>query len=261
MVRRPARVGSVRLRCGGASPGDAFSTLDRRSCRCVSVEEAADRSPRSSAIGWGRATCPASSPAPCVIHAYCREPRWTHEARTGRARPSDHARSAPRRAPAPTDLRELPVDDDGLDVEAGIRRADHARGVYVTPSHPLGVAMSVSRRMQLLDWACRRGAWIVEDDYDSEYRYDGRPLAALQGLDRDARSLPLSSASSGAPSRSSAATLECTSSRVCRRGPMIVRSRCAPCAPVCPSPGCPRATRGRGDRAWCSASGRRDPAR
>jgi GntR family transcriptional regulator/MocR family aminotransferase len=83
----------------------------------------------------------------------------------------------------------VPVDDDGLDVEAGIRRADHARGVYVTPSHqyPLGVAMSVSRRMQLLDWACRRGAWIVEDDYDSEYRYDGRPLAALQGLDRDAR--------------------------------------------------------------------------
>ena len=83
----------------------------------------------------------------------------------------------------------VPVDDDGLDVEAGIRRADHARGVYVTPAHqyPLGVAMSVSRRMQLLDWACRRGAWIVEDDYDSEYRYDGRPLAALQGLDRDAR--------------------------------------------------------------------------
>jgi GntR family transcriptional regulator/MocR family aminotransferase len=90
---------------------------------------------------------------------------------------------------AGVEIVPVPVDDDGLDVEAGIRRADRARGVYVTPAHqyPLGVAMSMSRRKQLLDWACRRGAWIVEDDYDSEYRYDGRPLAALQGLDRDER--------------------------------------------------------------------------
>jgi GntR family transcriptional regulator/MocR family aminotransferase len=83
----------------------------------------------------------------------------------------------------------VPVDDDGLDVDAGVRRAEGARGVYVTPSHqyPLGSAMSAARRVQLLDWARRAGAWIVEDDYDSEYRYDGRPLASLHGLDRDAR--------------------------------------------------------------------------
>ena len=83
----------------------------------------------------------------------------------------------------------VPVNDEGLDVDAGIARADHARAVYVTPSHqyPLGVAMSAPRRMQILDWARRRGAWIVEDDYDSEYRYGGQPLGSLHGLDRDAR--------------------------------------------------------------------------
>jgi GntR family transcriptional regulator/MocR family aminotransferase len=83
----------------------------------------------------------------------------------------------------------VPVDDDGLDVDAGVRRAEGARAVYVTPSHqyPLGSAMSAARRVQLLDWARRAGAWIVEDDYDSEYRYDGHPLASLHGLDRDAR--------------------------------------------------------------------------
>jgi len=61
--------------------------------------------------------------------------------------------------------------------------------VYVTPSHqyPLGVTMSASRRLQLLEWARRSGAWILEDDYDSEYRYESPPIAALQGLDRDAR--------------------------------------------------------------------------
>jgi GntR family transcriptional regulator / MocR family aminotransferase len=61
-----------------------------------------------------------------------------------------------------------------------------ARLVYITPSHqyPLGVTMSLSRRLALLQWAARTGAWIVEDDFDSEYRYAGRPLAALQGLDQ-----------------------------------------------------------------------------
>ena len=69
------------------------------------------------------------------------------------------------------------------------QRAPHARAVYVTPSHqyPLGVTMSLGRRLQLLAWASRQRAWIVEDDYDSEYRYAGRPLASLQGLDRDDR--------------------------------------------------------------------------
>jgi GntR family transcriptional regulator/MocR family aminotransferase len=85
----------------------------------------------------------------------------------------------------------VPVDHDGLDVAAGIARAPDARAAYVTPSHqyPLGTVMSAPRRLQLLDWARRRGAWVLEDDYDSEYRYDGQPLASLQGLDRDARVL------------------------------------------------------------------------
>jgi GntR family transcriptional regulator/MocR family aminotransferase len=83
----------------------------------------------------------------------------------------------------------VPVDDDGLDVAAGIARAPHARVAYVTPSHqyPLGVVMSAPRRLELLDWARRRGAWLFEDDYDSEYRYDGQPLSSLYGLDGDAR--------------------------------------------------------------------------
>ena len=86
-------------------------------------------------------------------------------------------------------LVPVPVDDEGLDVAAGIRRSPRPRAIYVTPSHqyPLGVTMSASRRLRLLDLARRRGAWILEDDYDSEYRYDSLPIAALQGLDRDAR--------------------------------------------------------------------------
>ncbi|HTE49921.1 MAG TPA: PLP-dependent aminotransferase family protein [Kofleriaceae bacterium] len=83
----------------------------------------------------------------------------------------------------------VPVDDEGLDVDAGIARAPDARAAYVTPSHqyPLGMLMSARRRLQLLDWARRRGAWLFEDDYDSEYRYDTQPIASLHGLDGDAR--------------------------------------------------------------------------
>jgi len=83
----------------------------------------------------------------------------------------------------------VPVDDDGLDVDAGERLAPHARLAFVTPSHqhPLGAAMSVRRRLALLDWARRADAWILEDDYDSEIRYEGRPLPAMQGLDDDGR--------------------------------------------------------------------------
>jgi GntR family transcriptional regulator/MocR family aminotransferase len=79
----------------------------------------------------------------------------------------------------------VPVDDEGLIVDAGIARAPQARLVYLTPSHqfPLGVTMSLARRLALLDWAKQAGAYLVEDDYDSEYRFVGRPLAALQGLD------------------------------------------------------------------------------
>jgi GntR family transcriptional regulator/MocR family aminotransferase len=86
-------------------------------------------------------------------------------------------------------LVPVPVDGEGLDVAAGIRASPRARCAVVTPSHqyPLGATMSASRRLQLLDWAEAAGSWIVEDDYDSEYRYDTRPVAALQGLDRNAR--------------------------------------------------------------------------
>lgn len=83
----------------------------------------------------------------------------------------------------------VPVDDDGLRVDIGERRAPHARMAFVTPSHqhPLGVVMSVQRRIALLQWARRAEAWILEDDYDSEIRYQGRPLPAMQGLDEDER--------------------------------------------------------------------------
>lgn len=79
----------------------------------------------------------------------------------------------------------VPVDNEGLDVAVGIVRCPDARLAYVTPSHqfPLAVTMSLSRRLALLDWAKKSNSWILEDDYNSEFRYSGRPLAALQGLD------------------------------------------------------------------------------
>jgi len=82
-------------------------------------------------------------------------------------------------------LHPVPVDQHGLRVEDGIRRCPDARLVYCTPSHhaPLGVTLALPRRLELLAWAAQRGAWIVEDDYDGEFRYDGPPLPALQSLD------------------------------------------------------------------------------
>ena len=81
------------------------------------------------------------------------------------------------------------VDAEGLNVAAGAKQCGGARAALVTPSHqyPLGVTMSASRRLQLLDWAESNGSWIIEDDYDSEYRYEGMPVTSLQGLDRNAR--------------------------------------------------------------------------
>jgi GntR family transcriptional regulator/MocR family aminotransferase len=83
----------------------------------------------------------------------------------------------------------LPVDRDGLRVDAGVRRAKQARLAYVTPSHqyPSGVMLGLDRRVALLAWAASQGAWIIEDDYDGEFRYAGLPAAALQGLDRAGR--------------------------------------------------------------------------
>jgi GntR family transcriptional regulator / MocR family aminotransferase len=82
-------------------------------------------------------------------------------------------------------LQPIPVDAQGLVVAAGLRTAPRARAAFVTPSHqfPTGVALSMSRRLELLAWARRHGAFIVEDDYTSEFRYSGPPLASLQGLD------------------------------------------------------------------------------
>jgi GntR family transcriptional regulator/MocR family aminotransferase len=79
----------------------------------------------------------------------------------------------------------IPVDQHGVDVAEGIRRAPNARAVFITPSHqfPKGVVLSMARRLELLAWARESGAFIVEDDYASEFRYGGRPLASLQGLD------------------------------------------------------------------------------
>jgi GntR family transcriptional regulator/MocR family aminotransferase len=86
-------------------------------------------------------------------------------------------------------LIPVPVDAEGLEVKEGIRRCRGAHAVYVTPSHqyPLGATLSVARRIQLLSWASRGGAWVIEDDYDSEFRQGIRPIACLQGLDTDAR--------------------------------------------------------------------------
>lgn len=81
----------------------------------------------------------------------------------------------------------VPVDSDGLDVDWGAFHYPKAKLVYVTPSHqlPLGMTMSLQRRLALLAWAKQRSAWVIEDDYDSEYRYNGAPIASLQSLDKN----------------------------------------------------------------------------
>ncbi len=80
----------------------------------------------------------------------------------------------------------VPVDAEGMNLERGTRRWPRPKLVYVTPAHqfPLGVTMSLRRRLALLEWARKAGVLIFEDDYDSEYRYSGRPVPAMQGLDR-----------------------------------------------------------------------------
>jgi GntR family transcriptional regulator/MocR family aminotransferase len=83
-------------------------------------------------------------------------------------------------------LSGLPVDAEGADIS---RATVGARAVYVTPSHqfPLGLTMSMRRRLALIDWARETGGWILEDDYDSEFRHAGPPLAAMQGMDDSGR--------------------------------------------------------------------------
>ena len=86
----------------------------------------------------------------------------------------------------PARIVPVPVDDLGFDSTIAEHQCRCPKLIYVTPAHqfPLGATMPVHRRLLLLDWARRTGAWIFEDDYDSEYRYAGRPIPALQGFDR-----------------------------------------------------------------------------
>ncbi|QDD67076.1 PLP-dependent aminotransferase family protein [Herbaspirillum seropedicae] len=88
-------------------------------------------------------------------------------------------------------LTPVPVDEEGMEVATGQQLAAKAGFAVVTPTHqsPLGMAMSLPRRLQLLDWASRNRAWVIEDDYDSEFRYHGQPLPPLKSLDRDGRVL------------------------------------------------------------------------
>lgn len=83
----------------------------------------------------------------------------------------------------------VPIDEFGFSLEAALALAPDARLAIVTPSHqfPLGTVLSLPRRLALLNWAERTGNWIIEDDFDGEYRYSGRPLAPLRALDRTGR--------------------------------------------------------------------------
>lgn len=87
------------------------------------------------------------------------------------------------------DLIPVPVDEEGMCVDYAKRNCCDARLAVVTPAHqsPLSVSLSLPRRLALLEWASANDAWIVEDDYDGEYRYQGRPLPALKSLDTDGR--------------------------------------------------------------------------
>ncbi|WMY76648.1 PLP-dependent aminotransferase family protein [Buttiauxella selenatireducens] len=82
-------------------------------------------------------------------------------------------------------LHPVPVDGEGMQIEYGIEHFPDARFALLTPAHqsPLGVALSLTRRHQLLDWAAANQSWVIEDDYDSEFRYHGKPLPPIKSLD------------------------------------------------------------------------------
>src|SRR5215469_1348172 len=86
-------------------------------------------------------------------------------------------------------LVPVPVDHDGMNIATGMALKEDAKAAVVTPSHqyPMGWTMSAARRMQLLNWAQTSGSWIIEDDYDSEFRYESRPISSLQGMDANSR--------------------------------------------------------------------------
>ena len=92
---------------------------------------------------------------------------------------------------AGAELIPVRVDSEGLNIETALKRTPQARMICVTPAHqsPTGVSLSLARRLALLTWATQHGGWILEDDYDSEFRYDSRPLPALKSLDDAGRVL------------------------------------------------------------------------
>ena len=86
-------------------------------------------------------------------------------------------------------IAPVPIDHEGIQITSLNALGSKVRAAYVTPSHqyPMGTAMTATRRLELLEWAARHSAWILEDDYDSEFRYVSRPLGALQGMDAHER--------------------------------------------------------------------------
>jgi GntR family transcriptional regulator / MocR family aminotransferase len=86
-------------------------------------------------------------------------------------------------------IAPVPIDHEGIQIEPLHALGSKVRAAYVTPSHqyPMGTAMTATRRLELVEWATRHSAWILEDDYDSEFRYVSRPLGALQGMDAHER--------------------------------------------------------------------------
>ena len=100
-----------------------------------------------------------------------------------------------RKAFESAETRIAPIDVDAQGIRLDLLRADRsgANCVYVTPSHqyPTGVTLSLERRLDLINWAAEHGKWIIEDDYDSEFHYDGVPTACVQGLDLNQRTIYL----------------------------------------------------------------------
>jgi GntR family transcriptional regulator/MocR family aminotransferase len=84
-------------------------------------------------------------------------------------------------------LIPVPVDQEGMSIAAGRRQCAHPKAVYVTPGHqfPLGVTMSLERRLALISWANEAGVYVIEDDYDGEFRFAGHPVPVVQSLDRN----------------------------------------------------------------------------
>jgi GntR family transcriptional regulator / MocR family aminotransferase len=121
----------------------------------------------------------------------------------------------------------VPVDREGMVISDGIELAPCARAAVVTPAHqsPLCVTLSLPRRLALLDWAARTDAWIIEDDYDGEYRYVSRPLSALKGLDRDGRVLYTGTFSKVLFPGFGLATLSCQKRRSSGSSRSVKRSR------------------------------------